>query len=154
MNQAIVCRKACIEDLEHILAIESQGFRVDSFSRRQFRYLIQHAKGAFFVAVASGTVAGYISVLTRNNRIGRIYSIAVNRDYRGKEIAKLLIDTAVNFMHAQHIERIFLEVAVDNAAAISLYENKRFTKRSIKPGYYHSGADAYSMICVMHPSSS
>ena len=149
MSQAIVCRKARIEDLERVLAIESQVFHADSFSRRQLRYLMQHAKGAFFVAVARGIVVGYISVLTRSNRIGRIYSLAVDQEYRGKGIAELLIDTAVDFMHAQYIERIFLEVAVDNVAAISLYEKKHFIKRSIKPGYYDSGADAYSMICVI-----
>jgi len=149
MSQTIVCRPACIEDLERILAIESQSFRDDAFSRRQFRYLMQHAKGAFFVAVVSGIVAGYISVLVRSNRIGRIYSLAVDRDCRGKGVAKLLIDAAVDFMRAQCIQRIFLEVAVDDVAAISLYEKKHFIKRSIKPGYYHSGADAYSMMCVI-----
>lgn len=151
MNQAVVCRKARVDDLNRILAIESQGFRDDAFSRRQLNYLIRHAKGACFVAVLQDVVVGYISVLTRSSGSGRIYSLAVDAGYRGRGIAEQLIDTAIDFMRGENIQAIFLEVAVDNAAAISLYEKKCFVKRSIKRRYYHSGTDAYSMVRALSP---
>lgn len=146
MSLHIVCRKALAADLDRIMAIESRGFSEEAFSRRQLRYLMLRAKGAFFVAVLQDIVVGYISLLARRDHKGRIYSLAVDQDYRGRGIAVKLIDIGIDFLCSQGMRAIFLEVAVDNFAAISLYEKKGFAKRTIKKAYYHSGADAYSMV--------
>lgn len=146
MNFNILCRKANIGDLDRILEIESKGFTEEAFSRRQLRYLIQHAKGAVFVAVLQDVTVGYISLLTRSNICGRLYSLAVDPAHRGKGIAATLIDAAVDFVRERGIGSIFLEVDVDNLAAIALYEKKGFIKRAVKKAYYHSGTDAYSMV--------
>lgn len=149
MNKDAYCRKANLADLERITAIESGGFSKDCFSRRQLRYLIRDAKGVCFAAVLCGTVAGYISVLTRKGKHGRIYSLAVAPEFRGRGIAELLVDTALDFLRAEGFRSVFLEVAVDNAAAIALYTKKGFAPRMTKPGYYHSGADARSMVLAL-----
>ncbi len=146
MNRKVLCRKADLEDLDRIAAIEAGGFREDFFSRRQLRYLIRDAKGACFAAVLHGTVAGYISLLTRGGKNGRIYSLAVDPEFRGRGIAELLVETALDFSRREGLRAVFLEVAVDNAPAISLYRKKGFVIRSLKSGYYHSGGDAYSMV--------
>ena len=148
-SDVITYRKACLSDLDAIVKIETRSFREDAFSQRQLKYLIRDAKGAFIAAVLGGIVVGYVSVLTSIKRNGRIYSLAIDFDWRGQGIAESLLDMALVFLRDQHMRSVFLEVAVDNQAAISLYEKKHFIKRSIRHQYYHSGADAYSMLLIL-----
>jgi ribosomal-protein-alanine acetyltransferase len=146
MSRDVHCRRAGLGDLDSILCMESQGFREDSFSRRQLRYLIQRATGAFFAAVRQGIVVGYICVLTRKNTNGRIYSLVVDPEYRGRGVAGLLLETGLEYLRQKRITSVFLEVAVDNAAAIALYEKKGFVRRKVFRRYYHAGGDAFSMV--------
>jgi ribosomal-protein-alanine N-acetyltransferase len=74
-----------------------------------------------------------------------ILTLAVNLDHQGKGIGTMLMETlATTCPHT-----IFLEVAVDNAKAIRLYEKFGFKTISIRKNYYDQiqGAplDAYLM---------
>lgn len=146
MNQALAFRAAAPGDLPGLLALEAEAFGPDAFSPRQLRHLILHAKGAFFVALWQGALAGYISILTRGSKIGRIYSIAVAPAYQGKGIAGALIDLALAELATAGIKAVFLEVSPHNDKALALYAKKGFTRRGIKPNYYHDGGEAISMV--------
>jgi len=143
----ITIHKAVTADLPGIMEIEKTSFGIEAFSRRQMLYLMKQAKGIFLVARSGNRVVGYISFIT-NERYhhGRIYSVAVDRECRGCGISVLLIDEVIRFAREKGLHAIFLEVQTENYPAISLYTKKGFVKRSIKPGYYGDGADAFSMV--------
>lgn len=93
MEQRFILRLAEIDDIPSIMEIEQICFDKDSFSKRQFVYLISQAKGYFCVAEYQQRVGGYFSVLINQRACSlRIYSIAVHPDFRGKKVGQLLID--------------------------------------------------------------
>ena len=139
MEQRFILRLAEIDDIPSIMEIEQICFDKDSFSKRQFVYLISQAKGYFCVAEYQQRVGGYFSVLIR------IYSIAVHPDFRGKKVGQLLIDQIAVIAQKQGLKRITLEVNVSNSPAIHLYEKNGFKCTSIKENYYHNGTSAYYM---------
>ena len=63
MEQRFILRLAEIDDIPSIMEIEQICFDKDSFSKRQFVYLISQAKGYFCVAEYQQRVGGYFSVL-------------------------------------------------------------------------------------------
>ena len=127
MEQRFILRLAEIDDIPSIMEIEQICFDKDSFSKRQFVYLISQAKGYFCVAEYQQRVGGYFSVLINQRACSlRIYSIAVIAQKQG-------------------LKRITLEVNVSNSPAIHLYEKNGFKCTSIKENYYHNGTSAYYM---------
>ena len=98
MEQRFILRLAEIDDIPSIMEIEQICFDKDSFSKRQFVYLISQAKGYFCVAEYQQRVGGYFSVLINQRACSlRIYSIAVHPDFRGKKVGQLLIDLKENY---------------------------------------------------------
>lgn len=148
MNTLIYTEQAGLLELQKVLKIERSCFGEDAFSKSQMAYLMIRAKGLFLVAKHANETVGYISFLTsKRHNNGRIYSIAVSADYRGKGVATLLIDEVMERAKATGMRKIFLEVRKDNISAISLYEKKGFVKCAEKPNYYHDGSGAYSLVC-------
>lgn len=142
----MIIREAKSSDLTDILEIEVVSFGSDSFSKKQFIYLITKAKGAFYVVQDGEKVVAYISLSFHSGtRNLRIYSIAVHPDYRSKKLGQVLIDKAIEFARTREAKKITLEVKVSNTAAIRLYQKNGFEPISIKCNYYHDGSDAYYM---------
>ncbi len=72
---------------------------------------------------------------------GEILTLAVPPAFRRRGIGSRLLSSLMAGMAMQGAERIFLEVAADNAAAIALYERLRFEIMGKRPKYYASGRD-------------
>ncbi len=146
MKANIAIREALHEDLISVWEIEKSCFAEESFSRRSLAYLISEANGVFYLAEYAGEISAYISLLlNRRYNNARIYSIAVAPKFRGNGIAEILMDKVLEFSYQNQIKSIFLEVSVNNNAAISLYKKKGFQEHSLKKNYYKDGSDAYSM---------
>lgn len=130
MEQRFILRLAEIDDIPSIMEIEQICFDKDSFSKRQFVYLISQAKGYFCVVEYQQRVGGYFSVLINQRACSlRIYSIAVHPDFRGKKVGQLLIDQIAVIAQKQGLKRITLEVNVSNSPAIHLYEKITSTRK-------------------------
>jgi ribosomal-protein-alanine N-acetyltransferase len=67
---------------------------------------------------------------------GEILTIGVLRGHRHRGTGRALLDAATEAMRHAGATRLFLEVAVDNAAAIALYRRAGFVERGRRPGYY------------------
>ncbi len=67
---------------------------------------------------------------------GEILTLGVRPEYRRLGIGGRLFASAVNGMVMQGANRVFLEVAETNAAAIALYEAAGFEVMGRRPGYY------------------
>lgn len=146
MCSSVKIRKGCLADLDEIVAIESICFAEDSFSRRQLAYLIQQAKGIFYVAESDNRIAGYISLLKRTgSNLARIYSIVVHPDVQGKRIGQKLMNKSIEYAKNNNVSRLSLEVRTDNLAALKLYRKNGFETTSLIKNYYADGSDAWQM---------
>jgi len=65
-----------------------------------------------------------------------ILTLAVDPAGRRQGVGRALVEAAAGLAAAQGAEEMFLEVAVDNAAALALYEAAGFTRAGRRPGYY------------------
>jgi len=132
MDNSVIIRKATPADLDGILEVEKTSFDCDWFSRRQFAYLISHAKGMFYVAEYDKRIVGYISLLhSSKSKSIRIYSIAVHPEARGHRLGQRLMDISKEYAKECNLKQISLEVRVDNIAAINLYRRNGFLATSI-----------------------
>lgn len=146
MEQGFVFRPATVGDIPSIMEIEQTCFNQDSFSRRQFAYLITRAQGRFYVVEYQERIAGYLSLLVNRRACSlRIYSVAVHSAFRGKGVGQLLMNLAVDIANEEGLKKVSLEVNVSNLSAIHLYEKNGFERAGIRTNYYHDGADAHYM---------
>ena len=137
MEQRFILRLAEIDDIPSIMEIEQICFDKDSFSKRQFVYLISQAKGYFCVAEYQQRVGGYFSVLINQRACSlRIYSIAVHPDFRQKHVGEALLTAIIDECYRNMAKYITLEVRVGNKPAIGLYEKYGFKSLGTRKGYY------------------
>lgn len=136
-------RNATLSDIAPLLRLEDSSFRTDRISRRSFRRLIRSPSAICRVARAGNHVAGYAVVLSRaGSTVARLYSLAVDADFRGLGLAAALVEDAERVAARRGMTRLRLEVREDNAAAIRLYERLAFRQCDNRPGYYADGATA------------
>jgi ribosomal-protein-alanine N-acetyltransferase len=86
-----------------------------------------------------------------------ILTLAVVPHARRTGIATHLLDEATHMLYAGGTQRIFLEVAADNAAAIGLYTRYGFKPSGRRPRYYARGVtrmDAIIMTLALAPTTS
>ncbi len=147
-------RKATLDDIPALVALEERSFETDRFSRRAFRYLLTKANAATLVETApDGTVRGYATVLfMRDDTLARLYSIAVDPAYRGRDIGKALLHAAEAAAQARGVVSMRLEVRADNAVGIALYQQQGYRRFAIQPHYYEDEVDAVRMEKSLVPS--
>ena len=78
-----------------------------------------------------------------------ILTVAVDPAFRRRGYGRRLIDAAIEVARDQGAEMIFLEVAADNAAAISIYHAAGFQLVGKRPGYYHRASGSRADALVM-----
>lgn len=131
-------------DLPALLALEERSFTTDRLNHKRFRHWFQASNGTFLVCADSqNQVAGYILILyRRNSRKARLYSIAISEQYRGRGLARQLLDTGEKAAIKRACSTLYLEVRPDNQCAIHLYQQLGYQTRSRLPGFYEDGTDA------------
>ncbi|WP_374575018.1 GNAT family N-acetyltransferase [Phenylobacterium sp.] len=68
-----------------------------------------------------------------------VLTLAVTRAARRAGLGRVLMSEACRFAAASGADAMFLEVAVDNRAAIALYEGMGFVKAGRRKDYYDRG---------------
>jgi ribosomal-protein-alanine acetyltransferase len=142
-SAATVIRQVRRADLEALVKLENRCFETDRLSRRSFKHWIAAEHCAFLVAETDGKLAGYILTLYHpGTQLGRIYSLAVDPELRGRGIAKLLMHAGEQAAADDGCLYLRLEVSVDNNAAIGLYESLGFLRFGLHRDYYEDHKDA------------
>lgn len=134
------------EDLEALTALEAKCFEVDRLSRRSFRHWIQSSHRHFIVATHEEKLVGYsLVIFFRGTTLARLYSVAVDPEFRGQGIARQLIEAGE--VSAEEAGRLFLRLEVDvhNHAGIQLYEAMGYQRFGIYRNYYEDQHDAIRM---------
>lgn len=136
-------RAAELADLSEIVEIESLCFPEETaFPPGMFAYLIRYAMtlAAFEGNGMAGFIIGYASGDT-----GFIYTLDVHPDYRKKGVGSMLIRELEEMLHSQGAERVRLEAAVKNPAALALYRKAGYNERETLRNYYGRGKNAVRM---------
>lgn len=144
MPQALAIRHATPADLESLVAMEQASFSGDRLSRRQLGYHLGNPKAAFLLGTLEGEIAGYGLLLFRSgSRLARLYSLAVAASARGRGLGYALLAEAEIAARRRGCKHLQLEVRVDNAAAIALYERTGYRRVASLDGYYEDGAGGW-----------
>lgn len=142
--EQVSLRQAQVADLDALVAIEQRSFDTDLISARSFKRFIQQQIGDFQVAeTAAGKVVGYYIVLYRHaTNLARLYSLAVDPDYRRRGIGKQLLQAAEHDADERHCLFMRLEVKLTNEAAQALYHHAQYFDMEIRAEYYEDDSDA------------
>lgn len=140
---SVVVRAAQMTDLEALVALENTSFDTDRLSRRSFRHWLSTPHRALLVAEKGQAVRGYILIIYYpGTRLARVYSLAVSPQLRGQGIAKALMQAGEQAARDDGRLYLRLEVSVDNASAIGLYQSLGFQQFGFYRDYYEDHKDA------------
>lgn len=133
-------RRATGADVARIVTIEAECFGADAWSEQLVRE--QLAADHRDVLIDDDIAYGVVSVL---GDVADLDRLAVLPFARRRGVAGGLIEQLIEATRDRGAERVLLEVAADNAAAIGLYESSGFETISARKGYYPGGVDALIM---------
>ena len=138
-------RTAAPADLGALVALELRAFSGDRMSRAQYRRHLASAGAAVLVADAPGEelLGSALVFFRRGSTLARLYSIATAPAARGRGIGAQLLAAAEGAARDRGCRALRLEVRVDNAAAIALYERAGYRRIGRYADYYQDGADAW-----------
>ncbi len=148
-------RRAHRLDLDRLDGVECRAFTLDRFPRRNLRRLLASEAALFLIAESAGLAAGYALILFRKgSEVARLYSLAVDPDFRGKGVGDALLAAAGKEARRGGAGSLRLELRPSNRAAQRLYERAGFTILEHKPAYYDDGEDAIRMERSLAPERS
>lgn len=93
--------------------------------------------GVFAVAAASGFVLARAA-----GGEAEILTLAVKPSARGRGLGRALMQAAASHAVSLGAQTMFLEVGIDNPAALTLYTNLGFQRVGARKGYYDSGSQS------------
>lgn len=133
-------RKALLSDLEKINVL---GEKLHHNFAKLFHIEteIENSSALVLVNEQCCVVIGFLYALNGIDSID-LLSIVVDESSRGQKCGLALLSYLLE--NYGHDKEIFLEVAVDNLVAFSLYKNVGFEVVHVRKGYYN-GVDAYLM---------
>lgn len=139
-------RRGGLSDVWAIVALEKKCFDADAWSADDFTDTLADPDNFVLMAEDGGAEpAGYV-LAHQGDRLGEIFSLAVDPARQGQGIGRTLLDQACTEMEDGGVININLEVRTNNESAIHLYETSGFVKAGTIKKYYADGADALRMV--------
>lgn len=142
-GDGIVIRRAETDDLDALVALEERSFDADRMRRRQYRRHLESDSAQVLVASRQRLLGSVVVFFRKGSSRARLYSLAIDATARGQGIGARLLEAAVAAASRQRCTAMRLEVRIDNAAAIALYERHGFRRIGRYDRYYQDGADAW-----------
>lgn len=141
-----VLRRATTADVSALAELESASFDSDRISRRSFRHLLTRANARTLVYESETdgrpVVVAYATLLFhRHTAVGRLYSLAVSPEWRGRGLARGLMDAVEAAAREEGCVSVRLEVARVNQGALNLYESRGYRFFRELEGYYEDDGD-------------
>ncbi|MGH1563564.1 ribosomal protein S18-alanine N-acetyltransferase [Mumia sp. DW29H23] len=131
-------------DVDALASLEDAAFGADAWSPTQVAGELDGPTRHVVVAEDDGVVVGYASLMVVGDTAD-VARIAVVPQQRRTGVGRRLLSALLGESERRGAERVLLEVASDNVAAIGLYEAGGFAAIATRPHYYRSGADAVVM---------
>jgi ribosomal-protein-alanine N-acetyltransferase len=121
---------------EEVAALHAELFcppwSVDAIAR-----LLEHPAAAALIAKAGmhREPAGFVMAQIAGDE-AEILSLGVASRFQRQGLGQRLIEGLIRASQRAEVRRLFLEVGVDNTAALRLYEKLEFRRVGIRPKYY------------------
>ncbi len=149
-NPLLTLRDLTEDDLDWVALQEEKIFGAGAWSmsliRDDFRYGTSRYRGA----ERGGDLVAY-AVYGFDGDAFTLMNIAVTADARGTRVGSALMDDFFAQAKAMHAHKVWLEVAVTNASAISLYERYGFEQVRVRKRYYQPGDVDAVVMCAAVP---
>jgi ribosomal-protein-alanine N-acetyltransferase len=117
-----------------------------SYSRHELEFYIRRPRAFTLVAEIEDAIVGFL-VADRDRRgHGHIITLDVLPGARRTGLGRRLIAAAEDRLRAAGCRLVYLETAVDNAAALAFYKRLGYSVVSIIPRYYLNSVDALVML--------
>jgi ribosomal-protein-alanine N-acetyltransferase len=139
-------RIADAADAAKMAAVHARAFE-RPWDAPAFRDLLA-GSGAFGLIAEDGDLLGLVLCRALAGE-AEILTVAVPPEARRRGVAKALMVAALDMARELGAETAFLEVDVDNAAAIGLYEGLGFARAGLRRAYYDRGAAGRADALVM-----
>ena len=126
---------------------EHEMFGTESWTRAGYLDELADRRLRHYVVAedADGALLGWAGVMVVGDQ-AEILTVGVVPAARRRGIARTLVANVLTEARRRGAVEAFLEVRVDNAGAIALYENEGFTRLGTRRGYYDAGrVDALTM---------
>jgi len=138
-----VISEAAERDAAAVAAVHAASFR-RGWSEDEFRRLIADRSVVAHRATAGRTLIGFIlSRVTAGE--AEILSVAIVPAWRGRSIARPLLDLHLRRLAGLGARTVFLEVDEHNAPACRLYRRAGFYEVGRRKGYYDGTATALTL---------
>ncbi|AKB84081.1 ribosomal protein S18-alanine N-acetyltransferase [Methanococcoides methylutens] len=136
-------------DFEGVLNIEMEAFT----EHNPFVYMnfYEMNNEGFFVASINNLIVGFVMGYQSDVNEGRIFSLAVKKEYQGMKIGSQLMATILNVFLQQGLRSATLEVRVSNHIARKLYSDLGFIECWVEQGYYSDGENGIIMKKQLSP---
>ena len=121
-----------------------EGSIVHPWTSKDIESLITGQSKKCLAAELGGRVIGYAGAETVLDECN-IGNIVVDKEYRGRGFATVLMSVLLDDLKKSGINKVFLEVEHDNMPALALYDKLGFTKYGHRRDYYGQGRDAVLM---------
>ena len=142
----ITYREANAFDLPVFVSLDKELFPYSPWSASQYKEEFSTPTRHFVVAIdEQQSIVGYAGVFAPGEAEADILTVGVVPEQRGKGIAKALMGLITDWAKVQGSTAMMLEVKVDNAEAIGLYESLGYSKLNIRKDYFGPGLDAQVM---------
>ena len=139
----MIIRKFNPNDLKRVYEIENMSF-AQSYGINMFQQLYEMGVG-FLVAEDNCYVVGYVIFWLKYENQGHIISIAVDKNYRRRNVGTRLLIKAISILSLLKLDTIYLEVQENNSGAVEFYKTFGFKIDRVVPGYYGDGDGAVIM---------
>lgn len=134
-------RLAVGPDLPVLADLEHRAFGADAWSEPTLRAELAQPGRVLLVAERDGRPAGYIDVGVVSD-VADLHRVLVAPTHQRQGIASALLDAGSAAALDGGAQRMLLEVADDNIAALALYRARGFEAIHRRRGYYTGGRDA------------
>lgn len=152
--QSTTIEVATPRNIDEMLKIERECFTAEAYTRRQILGLLQSRNALALMVEVNGEASGFIIALVETDeehKMGHIVTIDVMVKYRRKGLASALLRKMEKMLFEKGVEAIYLEVRVDNQAALKLYETQGYVKAELLEHYYPSGTHGLRLVKRLQP---
>ncbi|MER6674716.1 GNAT family N-acetyltransferase [Streptomyces sp. NPDC000983] len=138
-------------DLPELVRVDREAFPDDPYPYFVLRQLYDVHGDRLLVLDDGERLHGYVLFPTvSEGREGRIMSLGVTRDQRGRGHGRRLMLEVLRRMRAEELREVSLTVEPTNAAAIMLYRSIGFTSEdSVRKNYFGPGEDRLVMTLIL-----
>lgn len=118
-----------------LAAIHCQSFALDPWSHETFRELLDNKYVSGWLIIVNGHAVGFLMIRCIEGE-AEILTFAILPKWQRHRLGMALLKTLREWAQKNNVGAVFLEVAIDNVAALRLYHSQGFTSVGKRRDYY------------------